>query len=120
MKTLKFASEICWPLSSLTKEVDGQWLHAFFWKWDKNQITFWDLPIFIADQDTPVIDCDPTFIDNVVVYGAIKEPSQVFINGEMTTNFEYYTDNFRLIVTNIGWDICKTSDFEFKLTWITW
>jgi hypothetical protein len=92
----------------------------FFWKWDKNQITFWDLPIFIADQATPVIDCDPTFIDNVVVYGAIKEPLQVFINGEMTTNFEYYTDNFRLIVTNIGWDICKTSDFEFKLTWITW
>ena len=41
----------------------------------------------------------------------------------MTTNFEYYPDNFRLIVTNIGWDICETitsdSDFEFKLTWKT-
>ena len=95
---------------------------CFFWKWDKNQITFWDLPTFIADQETPANDCDPTFIDNVVVYGAIKEPSEVFINEEMTTNFEYYPDNFRLIVTNIGLDICKTitSDFEFKLTWKTW
>ena len=71
----------------------------------------------------PANDCDPTFIDNVVVYGAIKEPSQVIINGQMTTNFEYYPDNFRLIVTNIGWDICKTItsdfEFEFELTWKT-
>ena len=30
MKTLKFAPEIYWPLSSLTKKVDGQLLHVFF------------------------------------------------------------------------------------------
>ena len=63
--------------------------------------------------------CSPKLIANVIVYGVIKEPSEVKINQEDTTDFTFDEDNQRLDVNNIGWDICSilTQNMDFHMTW---
>ena len=63
--------------------------------------------------------CSPKLIANVIVYGVVKEPSEVKINQEDTTDFTFDKDNQRLDVNNIGWDICSTltQNMDFHMTW---